>query len=81
MAAKADPKKKATVALRELKRASVPFRKARENAHKAQDAMDAAIRSAREAGATYREIAAAVGMSTAWVQNALHRSGYRPKPR
>ena len=79
--AKDTTKKKAAVALRALEREAVPFRKARADAHKAQEKMDKAIRSAREAGATYREIAAAVKMSTAWVQNALHRSGYRPKPR
>ncbi len=76
-----DNGKKAKVALRALEREAVPFRKARADARKAQDKMDASIRSAREAGNTYRDIAAAVSMSTAWVQNALHRSGYRPEPR
>lgn len=80
-AAKTNAKKKAAIALRTLEREAVPFRKARADARKAQDKMDKQIRAAREAGATYREIAAAVKMSTAWVQNALHRSGYRPKPR
>jgi hypothetical protein len=79
-AAKTDDKKKA-IALRALGRQAVPFRKARADARKAQDKMDANIRAAREAGNTYREIAATVDMSTAWVQNALHRSGYRPDPR
>jgi len=73
--------KKKAVALRALERDAVPFRKARANAREAQDRMDASIRKTREAGATYREIAATVKMSTAWVQNALHRSGYRPARR
>jgi hypothetical protein len=68
-------------ALRDAERKAAAFRKAKGHVRAAQDSTDAAIRQARESGSTYRELADAVSMSTAWVQNALHRSGYKPEPR
>lgn len=43
--------------------------------------LDAAVRAARDEDAKYREIAEAAERSTAWVQNALERTGYKSKRR
>ena len=47
----------------------------------ARDELDQRVLAARETGAKYREIADASNRSTAWVQTAMERTGYRPAPR
>lgn len=67
--------------LKEVGRGAARLRKAKEAARAVRDEQDAIILAAREEGATYREIAAAADVSTAWVQSALERSGYETQPR
>lgn len=67
--------------LRAVTAGAARLRKAKEAARKVRDEQDALILQAREEGATYREIASAAGVSTAWVQSALERSGYETQPR
>jgi hypothetical protein len=70
-----------SVKLRAVGQAAAKHRKAKDAATKARDEVDKTILAARKAGGTYREIAAEAGVSTAWVQDALERSGYKPQPR
>lgn len=73
--------RKVKVALRAVSSGAARLRKAKEAARAVRDDQDAIILAAREEGATYREIASAAGVSTAWVQSALERSGYETQPR
>lgn len=56
--------------------AAESLRKSREAERAARTRLDESIFAAKNAGATYRDIAAAAGVSTAWVQSALERCGY-----
>ncbi len=80
MVAKTDNKVR-VVKVREVEREAARLRKAREATRAARDSVDKTILSARKAKATYRELAEAAGVSTAWVQTSLERSGYKTKPR
>jgi cyanate lyase len=43
--------------------------------------LDDMIFRAKNSGATYKELAEAAGLSVAWVQSSLLRSGYKTAPR
>jgi len=68
--------KSTAAAIRRVSQTSESHRKATEAKLKARTRLDLAILEAKENGATYRDIAAAAGVSTAWVQTALERCGY-----
>lgn len=70
-----------TTIVRSVERQSSKYQEAQEKTRGLRDSLDARILDARAAGATYRELSAATGLSTAWVQNALLRAGYKTKPR
>lgn len=52
----------------------------RKASREARDRLDAEILNARKSGVTYAAIAADIGLSVAWVQASLHRSGGVPAP-
>lgn len=68
-------------ALRTVERRASKLKAVRERVREARDEADADILAARQAGATYRQIATAAGVSTAWVQTSLERAGYQTTPR
>jgi len=68
-------------ALRNVEKRAAQLTKRRSEARTARDALDKEILAARTAGATYRELASTVGVSTAWIQAALERAGYQTKAR
>lgn len=51
------------------------YRESRERSTKIRDDLDVEIVKARDEGQTYNEIAEDIGLSVAWVQASLKRSG------
>lgn len=51
------------------------YRKSRENSRQLRDELDALIAASKADGQTFRAIATKIGMSVAWVQNSLQRTG------
>lgn len=78
---KPDVNKKAVISLRTVAVRSASHRKQRDVARKARDELDKSMLAARLSGATYRDIATAAEVSTAWVQASLERAGYKTAPR
>lgn len=58
-----------------LKSTGKRYAEVRERTHKIRDDLDTEIVKAREEGQTYNEIADEIGLSVAWVQASLKRSG------
>jgi hypothetical protein len=54
------------------------YSKARTTVLDIREGLDASILEAREAGASYKDIAEAAKVSVSWVQTSLGRSGYQP---
>lgn len=67
--------------LRRVAQTAESHRKSRETQRAARTRLDLAMLEAKENGATYRDLASAAGVSTAWVQTALERCGYTTTPR
>jgi hypothetical protein len=77
----ATDEKATKAALRQVKQRAVKLRKAKTQSRVVRSEVDEAILAARQAGATYREIATSADVSTAWVQSSLERSGHQTTPR
>ncbi len=69
------------VATSKVRQSAEGHRKARAATRAARDRLDQSMFDAKQAGATYRDIADAADVSTAWVQGALERCGYETAAR
>jgi hypothetical protein len=64
-----------------VERKGTRYAKTRNDVLQSRGQLDAAILDARQTGASYKDIAAAAGVSVSWVQTSLGRSGYQPEGR
>lgn len=62
-----------------LSKASKKYKTARTESKTTRAALDATVRAASAGGMSYREIAREIGLSVAWVQLSLTRSGVIPR--
>lgn len=64
-----------------LKSTGKRYNEHRAKNHQLRDQLDAEIVKAREEGQTYSQIAEEIGLSVAWVQASLKRSGVVGQPK
>jgi hypothetical protein len=67
--------------LGQVERQGTSYDKGRTDVIARRGKLDGAILDARRAGASYKDIAEAAGVSVSWVQTSLGRSGYQPEGR
>lgn len=67
--------------IKTIRKTAEKFHKHRSGVAVARAELDKAILAGKEDGLTYKEIAREAGLSVAWVQGALQRSGYTPSAR